>query len=168
VSEPTVEHVETLVIGGGQAGLSVGYHLARRGLPFLVVDANERVGDSWRHRWGSLRLFTPARFDVSMGCDSRRLLTTSPAKTRWRTTSRPTPRSSTFRSDPMVAVDRLTRENGRFVASARERRFQAKHVVVAMSTWQPPRLPAMAADLAPEIRQFHSAEYRNPASDHVT
>jgi putative flavoprotein involved in K+ transport len=61
-----------------------------------------------------------------------------------------------------VVVDRLTRENGRFVASAREHRFQAKHVVVAMSTWQTPRLPAMAADLAPEIRQFHSAEYRNP------
>jgi putative flavoprotein involved in K+ transport len=50
-----------------------------------------------------------------------------------------------------VVVDRLTRENGRFVASAREHRFQAKHVVVAMSTWQTPRLPAMAADLAPEI-----------------
>jgi len=63
MGEPTVEHVETLVIGGGQAGLSVGYHLARRGLPFLIVDANERVGDSWRHRWDSLRLFTPARFD---------------------------------------------------------------------------------------------------------
>ena len=57
------EHVETLVIGGGQAGLSVGYHLARRGRPFVILDANERIGDSWRQRWDSLRLFTPARYD---------------------------------------------------------------------------------------------------------
>ena len=56
------ERVDTVVIGGGQAGLSVGYHLARRGLPFVILDANARIGDAWRHRWDSLRLFTPARF----------------------------------------------------------------------------------------------------------
>src|SRR6266545_1150916 len=57
------ERFEVVVIGGGQAGLAVGYHLARRGLPFVILDANERVGDSWRKRWDSLRLFTPARYD---------------------------------------------------------------------------------------------------------
>jgi cation diffusion facilitator CzcD-associated flavoprotein CzcO len=61
VREP--ERVETVVVGGGQAGLAVGYHLARRGLPFVILDANERIGDSWRSRWDSLRLFTPARHD---------------------------------------------------------------------------------------------------------
>src|SRR5215467_13103116 len=55
------EHVEVVVIGGGQAGLSVGYHLARRGVPFVILDAGARVGDVWRRRWDSLRLFTPAR-----------------------------------------------------------------------------------------------------------
>src|SRR5215469_9800650 len=55
--------IQTIVIGGGQAGLSAGYHLAKRGLPFVILDANERVGDAWRKRWDSLRLFTPARFD---------------------------------------------------------------------------------------------------------
>ena len=57
------EHVQTVVIGGGQAGLSTGYYLARRGLPFVILDASERVGDAWRKRWDSLRLFTPARYD---------------------------------------------------------------------------------------------------------
>ena len=57
------ERIETVVVGGGQAGLSVGYHLARRGLSFVILDANERIGDSWRKRWDSLRLFTPARFN---------------------------------------------------------------------------------------------------------
>ncbi len=57
------EHVETVIIGGGQAGLSTGYHLATRGLPFVILNANERIGDAWRKRWDSLRLFTPARYD---------------------------------------------------------------------------------------------------------
>ena len=53
-------HVETVIIGGGQTGLNAGYHLAKRGRPFVILDANERVGDAWRNRWDSLRLFTPA------------------------------------------------------------------------------------------------------------
>jgi len=54
---------ETLIVGAGQAGLSVGYHLARLGRPFLILDAGNRIGDAWRERWDSLRLFTPARYD---------------------------------------------------------------------------------------------------------
>ncbi|CAN5845412.1 hypothetical protein BH24GEM1_BH24GEM1_18900 [soil metagenome] len=61
------EHVHTVVIGGGQAGLSTGYHLARRGLPFVILEAHSRIGDSWRQRWDSLRLFTPARYDGLAG-----------------------------------------------------------------------------------------------------
>ena len=57
------EPYETIVIGGGQAGLSIGYHLAKRNGQFVVLDENERVGDAWRKRWDSLRLFTPARFN---------------------------------------------------------------------------------------------------------
>ena len=58
-----VQHrVQVIVIGGGQAGLSVGYCLARRGLSFVILEANPRIGDSWRNRWDSLRLFTPAKF----------------------------------------------------------------------------------------------------------
>jgi putative flavoprotein involved in K+ transport len=61
---PTTEHIETLVLGGGQAGLSVGYYLAQQDRPFVILDANERIGDSWRKRWDSLRLFTPARYNA--------------------------------------------------------------------------------------------------------
>ena len=57
------EQFETVIIGGGQAGLSVGYHLARRDRRFVILDANQRIGDAWRTRWDSLRLFTPARYD---------------------------------------------------------------------------------------------------------
>src|SRR2546426_3153057 len=56
------ERIDTVVIGGGQAGLSAGYHLAKRGVPFVILDAGARIGDVWRRRWDSLRLFSPARF----------------------------------------------------------------------------------------------------------
>ena len=56
------EHVETVIVGGGQAGLATGYFLRQRGVPFVILDAEERVGDVWRHRWDSLRLFTYARY----------------------------------------------------------------------------------------------------------
>ena len=58
-----IENVDTLVIGGGQAGLSIGQALKKRGIDILIVDASERVGDAWRNRWDSLRLFTPARMN---------------------------------------------------------------------------------------------------------
>ncbi len=60
-------HVETVIIGGGQAGLAMGHELIRRGREFVILDANERVGDSWRNRWDSLVLFTKARFSVLPG-----------------------------------------------------------------------------------------------------
>ncbi len=57
------ERYDVIVIGAGQAGLATGYHLARRGARFVILEANERVGDSWRRRWDGLRVFTPARND---------------------------------------------------------------------------------------------------------
>jgi putative flavoprotein involved in K+ transport len=61
------EKVHTVVVGAGQVGLTVGYHLNRLGRPFVILEANERVGDSWRKRWDSLRLFTPAQYNGLVG-----------------------------------------------------------------------------------------------------
>ena len=65
--EQSRETFHTIVIGGGQAGLSVGYYLAQQGRPFVILDASPRVGDVWRRRWDSLHLFTPAVFDGLAG-----------------------------------------------------------------------------------------------------
>src|SRR5678815_4560172 len=59
---PQTEHFDTIVIGGGQAGLATGYYLKQQGRDFVILDANARVGDVWRRRWDSLRLFTPGKF----------------------------------------------------------------------------------------------------------
>ncbi|HKE98069.1 MAG TPA: NAD(P)-binding protein [Actinomycetes bacterium] len=83
MTEHAPEHIETVIVGGGQAGLSVGHHLARQGRPFLILDADQRVGDAWRKRWDSLRLFTPARYDALAGMPFPAPAHSFPPRTTW-------------------------------------------------------------------------------------
>ena len=157
-------HVETVVIGGGQAGLAVGYYLKQRKRPFVILDANERIGGSWRTRtWDSLRLFTPARVDGLPGFPF-------PARA-W---SYPTARETAdyleayakrFELPVLTAtrVERLSKDEGRYVVDCGERRFSADNVVVATGFYGEPAVPAFAGELDPRIVQMHSTEYRSPA-----
>ena len=157
------EHVQTLVIGGGQAGLSVGYHLARRGRPFLILDANKRIGDSWRHRWDSLRLFTPARWDSLDGMPFPAPPHSFPTKDAMADYLESYAAHFKLPVRSGVRVERLQREGKKYVATTRNQTFVADHVVVAMSSYQSPRVPAFAAQLKPDIVQIHSRDYKNPA-----
>lgn len=152
----------TVVVGGGQAGLAVGYYLARQGRKFVILDASARVGDSWRKRWDSLLLFTPARFN---GLPGMRF---------------PAPRDKFIAKDEMAdylesyaqhfklpvrgstMVDRLTKIGDRFVLSAGAEQFHADNVIVAMGR-QAPWTPPFAKELDPGIVQLHSIDYRNPS-----
>ncbi len=58
------DHHEVIVVGAGQAGLAIGYHLARQGRRFVILEAAAEPGAAWRARWESLRLFTPVRYDA--------------------------------------------------------------------------------------------------------
>jgi putative flavoprotein involved in K+ transport len=158
----TRDHYDVVVIGGGQAGLSVGYHLQRRGLRFVILDAADRVGDAWRKRWDSLRLFTPAKLN---GLDGMRF---------------PGPPNDCPTKDEMAdylesyaarfnlpvktgtRVERLTQRDGAFVVTTGDRELVADQVVVAMANYQAHRLPAFSSELRPDIVQLHSSDYRNP------
>lgn len=157
------ERFEVIVIGAGQAGLSAGYHLARRGADFVILEAAQRIGDQWRNRWDSLRLFTPAKFD---GLDGMRF---------------PGPREAFPRKDEMadyleayaqrfdlpvrlrMRVDRLERSGDQYVVTAGDRVYIADRVIVAAASYQAPKIPGFASELDPAIRQIHSSEYRNPS-----
>jgi len=156
------EHVETLVIGGGQAGLAVGYHLAQRGLPFLIVDANQRVGDAWRNRWDSLKLFTPARFDGLPGMPYPGPRWGFPTKDEFADYLERYAKEFDLPVRTGVRVDSLARNGQQFAATSGDRHLEADNVVVAMSSWQQPRVPGFASELDPGIIQLHGAEYRNP------
>jgi putative flavoprotein involved in K+ transport len=158
------EAFDTIVIGGGQAGLAVGYFLKRSGGSFVILDANERIGGSWRTRtWDSLRLFTPARYDGLPGWPF-------PAP-GW---SYPTARETADYLEAYAArfelpvrtgmtVDRLTKNGERFVVTGGERRFEAAQVVVATGFYGTPSVPEFGAELDPRIVQMHSSEYRDPS-----
>lgn len=157
------EGVETIVIGGGQAGLSVGYHLQRRGLPFLILEANQRIGDSWRNRWDSLRLFTPARFDGLSGMPFPAPAQSFPTKNEMAAYLESYAAKFNLSVRTGTRVRRLSRHGDRFIVTADDCRFEAKNVVVAMADFQSPRVPPFASELDPAIVQLHSSEYRNPS-----
>jgi putative flavoprotein involved in K+ transport len=156
------ERFETIVIGGGQAGLATGYQLARRGLPFVILDAGERVGDSWRNRWESLRLFTPARYDSLPGMPFPAPASTYPTKDEIADYLESYATSFDLPIRGGVKVDRLFREGTRFVATAGDLRFEADNAVVATGAYHAPRVPDFASKLAPSILQMHSSRYRDP------
>jgi putative flavoprotein involved in K+ transport len=156
------ERVETVVVGGGQAGLSVGYHLARHDRSFLILDQGERVGDAWRNRWDSLRLFTPARHNGLDGLPFPAARHSFPTKDEMATYLEEYATRFELPVRTGVRVDRLARADDGFLLTAGERRYAADNVVVAMSNWQRPRRPSFAGDIDPAVVQVNSGEYRNP------
>jgi len=157
------ERIQTVIIGGGQAGLSVGYYLKRRGLPFVILDANARVGDAWRSRWDSLRLFTPARYNGLAGMRFPAKGDTFPSKDAMADFLETYATRFDLRVMSGVRVDSLSKHGDRFIVSAGDHRFEADHVVIAMSNYQTPRIPPFARDLDPSITQLHSSQYKNPS-----
>ncbi len=162
-SEHTTEHIDTVVVGAGQAGLSVGYHLKRRGVPCVILDANARVGDPWRQRWDSLRLFTPARYDSLDGRPFPADPQYFPTKDEMADYLEDYARHFDLPVLSSTRVERLSRQGDGFLVVAGGRRFEAAHVVVAMANHQKPRVPSFASELSADIVQIHSSEYRNPS-----
>jgi len=157
------ERFETVIIGGSQAGLSVGYHLKRRDLPFVILDANEHIGDSWRKRWDSLRLFTPARYSGLQGWPFPAPAVSFPTKDEMADYLQAYAARFDLPVRTGVKVDGLSREADRYVVASGDRRFEARHVVVATGTNQVPKIPAFADELHSSIVQLHSSQYRHPS-----
>jgi len=158
------EHVETVVVGAGQAGLAAGYHLAHRRREFVILDAGRRVGDNWRCHWDSLRLYSPAYTATLPGM---RL---------------PAPRMSFPSKDEMadfletyaarfalpvrtgVRVRRVSRQGDRYTVTTDTGTLTCDNVVVASGTFgRTPYVPDFAPSLAPGIAQMHSSAYKNPS-----
>lgn len=159
-------HGRTVIIGAGQAGLSAGYHLARRGLPFTILDADARIGDHWREHWDSLRLYSPARSD---GLPGMRF----PAPPYHYPTAREMGdylETYAQRFELPVrsgtTVDRVrSADDGAagFVVHVGEERIAAAQVIVATGSFRHPWIPSFADQLDPRIRQLHSNDYHDPS-----
>jgi putative flavoprotein involved in K+ transport len=152
---------DTIIIGGGQAGLATGYYLKQQSQDFVILDQNERTGDSWRKRWDSLRLFTPARFDGLPGMHFPGPGHIFPTKDEMADYLEAYVLRFELPVRTSITVDCLSRRDGRFVITAGDLLFEADNVVVAMSSWQKPRMPMFAQELDPNILQLHSSEYQS-------
>jgi putative flavoprotein involved in K+ transport len=158
------EHRDVIVIGGGQAGLAIGYYLAQQGRRFTILEAASAPAAAWRDRWDSLELFTPVRYDSLPG-------RAFPGD----------PDSYPLRDDvveyliayardfelPVELDSRVTavrRDGDGYVVELADRAYEADHVVVATGPFQVPRVPAIAGDLHGDVVHFHSSEYRTPAA----
>ena len=157
------ERFDAVVIGAGQAGLTAGYHLREAGQSFVIVEGHERIGDNWRERYDSLRLFTPP---WAVGLDG---FAYAGPRSSMPTRDQMADYLETYASAlslPVrlgVRVTGLSERNGRFVISTDRGQLEADNVVVATGAHRDPRVPAFATDLDPAIAQLHSTAYRNPA-----
>src|SRR5215207_2273724 len=154
--------LDAVVIGGGQAGLAIGYHLMRQGRDFVILDAHERVGDAWRMRWDSLRLFTPAKYDALPGMPFPGDPLAFPGKDELADYLEGYAARFQLPVLTGVRVDRLWREDGRFIVAAGDRRWIAERVIVATGAFHEPTVPDFAGGLGASVVQLHSAEYRSP------
>ncbi|WP_420749733.1 flavin-containing monooxygenase [Rhodococcus sp. O3] len=160
----TTEHVETVIIGAGQAGLSTGYHLRRRGRPFLILDASDHIGDHWRNQWDTLRLYTPTKYDSLPGLRFPGGSWTFPGKDDVAAYLNSYAETFELPVRMRTRVERLSASDDGYVLDCGDRRITAENVVVATGTFgRTPKLPDFAVDLDPSIRQLHSSEYRRPA-----
>ena len=161
-NQTSEHHFDTLVVGGGQAGLAVGYHLAQQHRHFVILDAESRVGNVWRRRWDSLRLFTPARYDGLPGMPFPAPEGYFPTKDEMADYLEAYAARFDLPVRPGERVDALTREEGRYLLTSGNDCLEADHVVVATGAYQNPKVPTFAPELDSEIVQLHSSEYHNP------
>ncbi len=154
---------DVVVIGAGQAGLSAGFHLKRKRIDYVILEGAPRVGDVWRNRWDSLRLFTPAKFDSLDGYRFPAHKDSFPTKDEMADYLEAYAAKFDLPVRVNEPVERLYRANGRFRIETTDRIYEADHVVVAAASYQKPRLPAFANDMDKQVFQMHSHEYRNPA-----
>ena len=162
-SSGRVEQFETVVIGGGQAGLSLGHHLSSRDADFVILSADARIGDSWRRRWDSLRLFTPAARSGLPGMPFPAPASHFPDKDEVADYFERYAERFDLPVRTNTRVTAVERVGDRYVIrTARGGTLEAENVVVATGAFQRPRLPDVSTRLSPKIRQFHSSHYTNP------
>jgi putative flavoprotein involved in K+ transport len=157
------EHFDAVIIGAGQAGLSAGYHLARQGVDFVILEAGKRIGDSWRNRWDSLRLFTPARFDSLEGMTFPTDGDYFPTKDEMADYLETYAKKFRLPVRLNAKVDRLYKDGDAFVILTGDKKITADQVIVAAASYQQPKIPEFAKDLDQKINRLHSSAYRNPS-----
>jgi putative flavoprotein involved in K+ transport len=156
-------HVEVAVVGGGQAGLAMGYYLREQGRRFVIFERGDSVAPAWRERWDSLTLFTPRGYSALPGLPFPGDPDGYPIRDEVITYLERYAETFELPIELGSAVRRLSHEGDRFVLEAAGRTISADQVVVATGPFQTPFVPKLAEKLDPEVWQAHSTGYRHPS-----
>ena len=154
---------EVAVVGAGQAGLAMGYFLARQGKRFVILERADSIGSAWRDRWESLTLFTPRRYSGLPGLPFPGDPEGYPSRDEVIAYLEQYAETFELPVELSSNVGRLTSDDGRFLFEVDQRTIRADQVVVATGPFQAPYVPQLAERLAPEICQTHSTGYRKPS-----
>jgi putative flavoprotein involved in K+ transport len=154
---------EVIVIGAGQAGLTIGHYLAQQGRRFVILERSDLVASAWRERWESLTLFTPRRYSALSGLPFPGDPDGYP--TRDEVIEYLENYAETFELPIEFngKVRRLAREDDRFVLEVDGRTITADQIVVATGPFQTPYIPKLANDLGPDVWHAHSTGYQRPS-----
>lgn len=165
-TQAATERHATVVIGAGQSGLAASYHLTRRGIDHVVLDANERIGDNWRTRYDSLRLYSPAKYDALPGMSMPVPGHAFPTGSQMGDYLEAYSKRNDLPVRTGIVVDGLAPmhpDAHGYTITAGDRRYEAAQVVVATGPFRLPHVPDFATQLDPSISQLHSADYRDPS-----
>lgn len=164
MSGASLRPLDVAVVGGGQAGLAIGHELARRGRRFEILDSGPEIGHVWSSRWDSLRLFTPSQYDSLPGMAFPSAADYYPRKDEVAAYLK----AYAVHFDLPVRLDTtvtsVSRDAGRYLVAAGAQTLEARQVVLATGGFQTPFTPAIARQLAPEVTQLHSVDYRRADS----
>jgi putative flavoprotein involved in K+ transport len=154
--------LDVVVVGGGQAGLAMAWHLRRRGMRFVVLEAGPELGHVWRARWDSLRLFSPAQYSSLPGMPFPAPADTYPKKESVADYLQTYARAFNLPVALNARVTDLRRVGETFEVRVGDDVYRARQVVVATGPFQVPFTPPAARKLDSSVTQVHSAAYRNP------
>lgn len=154
--------LDVIIIGAGQAGLAMGYYLQRENDHFVLLDGEERIGDSWRKRYDSLQLFTPRGYSALPGMSLAGKQDGFPTKDEIANYLEAYAKHFSIPVRLQMNVSKIRKKGDTFEVYTPEEVLQAKQVIIASGAFQRPFIPSISKNLSNDTFQIHSSQYQSP------
>jgi putative flavoprotein involved in K+ transport len=152
---------DVIIIGAGQAGLSMGYHLLKQTNNFLIIDQSKQIGDSWKNRYDSLVLFTTREFSSLPGLQMKGDSQGFPTKNEVVEYLDLYARTFELPIQMETNVQSLEKQENTFLIKTNKEIMHSKQVIIATGPFQLPSIPSISKNLSNNVYQVHSSAYKN-------